>query len=380
MSAAPPEPTAAMPEIADLERMRRWTAWQEECPPERTKPTKVPYRNPGTFSNAGDPGTWLTLEEARDVAALLPRPTGKGGVGIFLGDLGNGWHLVGIDYDRCISGDGLADWAQAGLDAGGGTYGEFSPGGEGIKQFWLVAASDMEGVRAALGIGGDTRDGRRWSRAAAGAEGHPAGIEAYTGRRYFTVTGDSGDLPSRLERLTPAGTKALLEATLPLLGPTMTPGPALRVVGPGAMAGAGTGAGTGTEAGAEDDTIGADAAERLEEATRQSGTLARLRTGDTSDLHGDGSRSAAAFRLAAALRDFGFSRGEARTVTAAASGAAGAWMAEKGDPAGDGTGREWLRAWEAAGAGGIGMGALPQVEGLSSHDPRPTTDRGGRGG
>lgn len=391
MSAAPSSaPDTPLPSLMDLQHARRWTAWQAELPPGRKKPTKVPYRNLGAFSRANAPATWIALDEARTVAASLPRPLGAGGVGIFLGDLGDGWHLVGVDYDSCLDGAGLADWATAGITCTN-SYGEVSPSGEGVKQFLVCATVDLPGIKAALGIG-EGKEGRRWSRAPESSAGreredHPPGIEVYLGSRYFTVTGDSAGLPQKLARLTVEDAEALVATALPLLGPTADVAPPLRIVGADEEDGSPDFAGKGSEGsnagtGDSDLVVGEDAARRFETALALSPPLARLWHGDLSDLTGgDTSRSAVAFRLAALLQPLGFSREETRLAVAAHPGGAGEWMAEKGDPGGDGTGREWLRAWaDSRGVFGVRMGPLPEVAGLSSRDPRPSRGRGKDGG
>jgi hypothetical protein len=374
MSATPSTAETPIPTLADLQGLRRWTAWQAELPPGRKKPTKVPYRNPGAFSKADTPATWVSLDEARTVAELLPRPMGVGGIGIFLGALvGTGWHLVGIDYDSCIDGSGLVDWAAAGV-ASTNSYGEVSPSGEGVKQFMACRESDLPGIKAALGIAAD-KNGRRWSKAAADGGDHPPGIEVYLGGRYFTVTGDSAGLPGELTRLTIAAAETLVTTALPLLKPGASVTPPLRLVGaededvPPPEFGASRDGVNDPDA-----LVGDDAADRFALALKYCPPVNRLWTCDYSDLVNADSRSETAYRMAGRLYPMGFTREEARRIARACPGKLGEWMAEKGDPGDDGTGREWHNAWNNACKDkvyGARTAALPVVEGLSSRDPRP---------
>src|ERR1019366_1022434 len=100
------------PRLADLDGMRRWTAWQSEAGPGRGKPTKVPYGAGGARSRANDSATWLTRAEAEALAASMSVRGSAGGIGIFLGELGGGWSLGGADFDSCIGGGGVAGWAE----------------------------------------------------------------------------------------------------------------------------------------------------------------------------------------------------------------------------------------------------------------------------
>ena len=214
------EEMAPIPRLADLDGMRRWTAWQTELRPGRAKPTKVPYGASGARARANDPGTWLTLAEARTLAASLPRPFGTGGIGIFLGDLGDGWGLGGADYNSCIDGAGLADWAEAGV-AAIASYGEVSPSGTGLKQFFIYRTAETDTLRTVFGIGAG-RSGQTWKRDGGGD--HPPAIEIYLTRRFFTVTGDCEGLPSELAVLSADGARKLMTVALPLLLGDRAPG------------------------------------------------------------------------------------------------------------------------------------------------------------
>ena len=68
-----------------------------------------------------------------------------------LGDLPNGYYLIGIDLNSCRDANGaIADWAQ-GVITRFGTYAEVSPSGTGVKLFCLLSADDMSKLLDLLG-------------------------------------------------------------------------------------------------------------------------------------------------------------------------------------------------------------------------------------
>jgi hypothetical protein len=160
----------------------RWVAWQtEEREPGKPR-TKVPYSPvSGAKARADDPSTWGSRSAAEARAARLPKPFGVGGVGIQLGDLGDGRSIGGIDLDSCRDEDGsLAPWASEIIDRLE-TYAEVSPSGRGAKLFFTYATADIAKLRAAMG----TEYGKMWK---AGSGEHPPAIELHLGNRYFAVT------------------------------------------------------------------------------------------------------------------------------------------------------------------------------------------------
>ena len=91
----------AIPLVA-LPPMPRWVAWQAETRKAGRPPTKVPYSpRGGGKAQADNPATWGDRQAAEKRAVVLPKPLGLGGVGIQLGDLGNGRALGGVDLDTC---------------------------------------------------------------------------------------------------------------------------------------------------------------------------------------------------------------------------------------------------------------------------------------
>src|SRR5262245_61577264 len=102
-----PPAASTVNNLGDLADLPRWVAWRTE---ERRKKdgsvykTKIP-RDPHTGREARiptDPATWGTRAQAERRWSRLNdgRP---GGIGFVLGDLGNGFHLMGIDLDQCIT-------------------------------------------------------------------------------------------------------------------------------------------------------------------------------------------------------------------------------------------------------------------------------------
>jgi hypothetical protein len=162
----------------------RWVAWREEK--RKGKPTKVPYCPHGGKARVDDPQTWGPRAEAAAKAEQLVNGKGNGGVGIVLGDLGNGFHLIGIDLDSCVDEDSrLARWAEEIL-ALLPSYVERSPSSTGIKAF---LGARNEHVRPFLDQIGVARD--KWgTKRSVGADTreHGPAVEVYCSHRYFTVT------------------------------------------------------------------------------------------------------------------------------------------------------------------------------------------------
>jgi len=173
--------------LDDLAADPVWVAWRNEL--RGGKPTKVPYAPDGRKAKSDDASTRGTRREAETEAARIVNGLG-GGIGIELGDLNAGIFIVGIDLDSCLRTDGtLADWARPFL-AVVPSYTEISPSGGGLKTFFYMAA---EGVRPFLELTGVKPENWGFSRSIPGERpktDHGPGIELYTARRYFTVTGN----------------------------------------------------------------------------------------------------------------------------------------------------------------------------------------------
>jgi hypothetical protein len=148
------------PETLDeLSELPRWVAWREE---ERVlangEPTrkKIPY-DPNSQEQARiptDPATWGTRAEAERRWRQLDDGR-AGGVGIVLGDLGNGHHLFGLDLDGCMRSPPddhkvrLTRSANAIVDRFA-TYTEVSPSGTGVKLFFLLEDADIAEIHQLL--------------------------------------------------------------------------------------------------------------------------------------------------------------------------------------------------------------------------------------
>ena len=153
----------------ELRDTPRWVVWKwESRKGERTKP---PY-NPATGERAkvNDESTWGTFTEALD--ALKQNPD-YAGIGFVFSDDDD---LFGIDLDGCREPETgtLAPWAQKHVDDFA-TYAEVSPSETGVK---LFCRSSQQ-----------LPNGRNKKIEAEGVSGKTPGVEAYSQKRFFTITG-----------------------------------------------------------------------------------------------------------------------------------------------------------------------------------------------
>ena len=120
---APPLPALdAIPE--ELRPLKRWVCWCYRI--KEGKPRKVPLQVDGRNANVSDPATWGALE---DIHAAASRH--GWGLGIVLGEVEPGRHLVGVDLDDAY-GDGTITPRAALVLAELRSYTEFSPSGKGV--------------------------------------------------------------------------------------------------------------------------------------------------------------------------------------------------------------------------------------------------------
>jgi hypothetical protein len=150
---------------AELKERPQWIVWRNEA--RAGGPTKVPYqpRCPGRRAKTNDPGTWASLEAALDVFSR----GGWDGIGyVFSPDD----PYCGADFDGCLEGGELAEWASTWLAELAGAYGEVSPSGRGIKFFCRAKLAGTGGKRAV-------------------GDGEHTGIEVYDRGRFFAVTGNA---------------------------------------------------------------------------------------------------------------------------------------------------------------------------------------------
>ncbi len=274
--------------LSTLALASRWVAWQtQEREPGKPR-TKVPY-DPSSQGKAlaDNHATWSTRPSAEARAARLPKPFGARGVGIELGNLGDGRCLGGVDLDTCRDEDGtLAPWAMEVVDRLN-SYTEISPSRSGVKVFFTYALADLPAIREVMG----THHGKMWKRLGNGE--HPPAIELHIGNRYFAVTDEQ--LAGTPNELRPIALDTLLWLILEA-------GPAF---------------------------VGTD------------------RTQAKHDGPHDNSRSAVAFRKGADMRRAGTTFEEMCAALRADPDTA-EWVREKGDAAG---GRQLHRLWERASEG-----------------------------
>ena len=136
--------------LNDLSEQKIWVTWKEQLN-KQGKPTKIP-KDPATGDNAkvpSDPSTYGTLDDAITCGKAM---RGKGGVGVVLGAIDNGCHLVGIDLDSCRDPNTeiISDWAEEVIDHFD-TYAEISPSQTGIKLFFRLSLDDLKKLHALLG-------------------------------------------------------------------------------------------------------------------------------------------------------------------------------------------------------------------------------------
>jgi putative DNA primase/helicase len=144
---------------SELTSIDRWIAWRWNGD------KKVP------LGKVNDPATWARYDDAR---ARAPQ---NGGVGIVLGDLGDGRRLGGVDLDACRDPETgeLAAWARKIISAFA-SYSEISPSETGVKIFAFGAPQKLPGH--VLPMPGERINGKAPQ------------AEVYVGGRFFTVTGE----------------------------------------------------------------------------------------------------------------------------------------------------------------------------------------------
>ena len=107
------------------------------------KLTKVPYQaRSRAKAKSNAPATWGDFETARASLGM----GGFEGLGIMLGDLGDGRFLVGVDWDLCrspLTGE-IMPWARNWVDRWP-SYIEISPSGTGLKGFGLYTGTPAGG-------------------------------------------------------------------------------------------------------------------------------------------------------------------------------------------------------------------------------------------
>jgi len=176
----------------------RWVAWRSEERGPKGELTKIPYGPRGRKAKANDRLTWFDRRgEAQSLLALtVIDGTGShnwlnghgGGIGIQLGDLGDGRHLGGVDLDSCLDENGT------------------SPSGHGIKALFTLDATHVRPFLDLIGVGVNQWGTKRGIKGLNGAN-HGPGIEIYLSHRFFAIT----------ERLFPGKPDRIAELDQPAL-------------------------------------------------------------------------------------------------------------------------------------------------------------------
>ena len=169
--------SAALNQFANLPR---WVVWRYERRGDST--TKVPHSPHGGPAKADDPRTWGTRTEAEERARRLVNGQG-GGIGIELGDLGDGTSFGGIDLDTCRHVDGTFELWALDIIERFASYTEVAPSGTGAKIFFRYETAGLPTIREAMG---GPQHGREFKRST--GKDHPPAIELHISNRYFTIT------------------------------------------------------------------------------------------------------------------------------------------------------------------------------------------------
>jgi hypothetical protein len=200
--------------LSDLAEEKVWIAWKEQ-PNKQGKLTKIP-KDPATGDNAkvpSDPTTYGTLGDAIKCCETMK---GKGGVGVVLGAIGNGRHLVGIDLDSCREpkSETITDWAAEVIERFD-TYSEISPSQTGIKLFFRLSTVDLQTLHVLLGR---NHKGEQLARKTFAVGAHRE--VAIDTARFYAVTGARSRIARRAYgrsryRMCRGSSKRLARITLP---------------------------------------------------------------------------------------------------------------------------------------------------------------------
>jgi predicted P-loop ATPase len=170
-----PKPAFELANIPTALRDRRqWLCWRFEQKETDKKPRKMPYYASGAkrFSEQGSPQDRRKLAALDAAVATASRP-GWNGIGFaFLP--GDG--IVGIDIDDAIDPETgeVASVAEEIVHLIG-TYTEVTPSGKGLHLYVLWTPPEGDDGSSVTGRANDVGGG--------------VGVEMYSGRQYFTVTG-----------------------------------------------------------------------------------------------------------------------------------------------------------------------------------------------
>lgn len=154
---------------AAMKARRQFVVWRDII--RDGKSTKVPFQTNGRPAKTNDPATWNTFDQ---VMAAYGRG-GYAGIGYVFA---NDDPFAGVDLDGCIDADGnLADWAKEIMVAADGVYAEKSPTQTGAK---MIVEGRWPGEKT----------GKKTAvKDAPKVCGKEPGIEIYSERRFFALTG-----------------------------------------------------------------------------------------------------------------------------------------------------------------------------------------------
>lgn len=150
-----------------IKKLDRWLGWRWKWKSKKWDKPPVDVRT-GKNGSSTNADSWANLKTAW--SAYAQGTVAIDGLGVALGEIEPGVHLVGVDFDNCRNRDtGEVDPAVQGLVRMLDTYCEVSPSGEGLKL--LMFGTMPEGMNCKYHLPG-------------GVE-----MEVYQQGRYFTVTG-----------------------------------------------------------------------------------------------------------------------------------------------------------------------------------------------
>ncbi len=143
---------------ADLAEVDQWVLWRRE------RDTKVPYQVNGKKASTADITTWNSYEAVFE--QWQKHPKHYAGIGFVFSEHDP---FLGLDLDNCLDGGGgVKGWAAGIVERFADTYMEISPSGCGVKIFCKGKLPTAVGKVP-------VEDG---------------GIELYSAKRFFTVTGN----------------------------------------------------------------------------------------------------------------------------------------------------------------------------------------------
>lgn len=166
--AKPPRIEPVIDNVPEVVReLPRWVGWRWEWKGGKWDKPPIQVRN-GRNASSTNPRTWGSHAEA--FAAYVNRGD-LDGIGVTLGPVRDGLHLVGVDFDDCRDREtGEVDADVLAMIESLDCYTEVSPSGEGVKCLTLGRLPEGERKRK-FKLRGD------------------ASVEFYETGRYFTVTG-----------------------------------------------------------------------------------------------------------------------------------------------------------------------------------------------